>query len=166
MMSGEEILRTKVKEDTATDARVLGADSYDSNSYKSGDKVNSIKWDTLSENAYKNVYEYYKGLIAFRKAHAGFSMTNRADVEKYLTFTEDTPENVTAFTISGNYKKEKSKGIYVIYNPTSADVEVTLPAGEWNIYVNGEKAGTESLGTAKEKVTVSGVSVMVLVKEK
>lgn len=166
MMSGEEMLRTKVKEEAATDSSILGADSYDSNSYKSGDGINAIKWDTLSEEAYKNVYEYYKGLIAFRKAHAGFSMTKSADVEKYLTFAEDVPENVTAFGISGTYKKEASKGIYVIYNPTSADVDVTLPAGDWGIYVNGEKAGTESLGTAKEKVTVSAVSAMVLVKEK
>lgn len=166
MMSGEEMLRTKVKEDAAADSSILGVDSYDSNSYKSGDGINSIKWDTLSEDANKDVYEYYKGLIALRKAHAGFCMTNSADVQKYLTFAEDVPENVTAFTISGTYKKESSKGIYVIYNPTNADVEVALPAGQWGIYVNGEKAGTESLGTAKEKVTVSAVSAMVLVKEK
>lgn len=166
MMSGEEMLRTKVKEEAAADSGILGADSYDSNSYQSGDSINAIKWDTLSEEVYKNVYEYYKGLIAFRKAHAGFSMTKSNDVEKYISFAEDVPENVTAFSISGTYKKESSKGIYVIYNPTSADVEVALPAGEWEIYVNGERAGTESLGTAKEKVAVSAVSAMVLVKEK
>lgn len=166
MMSGEEMLRTKVKEDAATNSSILGADSYDSNSCKSGDGVNALKWNSLSEETYKNVYEYYKGLIAFRKAHAGFSMTKSADVEKYLTFAEDAPENVTAFSISGAYKKEASKGIFVIYNPTSTEVEVNLPDGEWNIYVNGEKAGVESLGNAKEKVTVSAVSAMVLVKEK
>lgn len=166
MMSGEEILRTKIKEEAQTKGNILGADSYDSNSFNSGDGVNAIKWDTLDEDAYKNMYEYYKGLIAFRKAHAGFSMTSSAEVEKYLEFSENTPNAVTAFNISGAYKKEKSKGIYVIYNPASVEAEVTLPSGEWNIYVNGDRAGTESLGTAKEKVTVSAASAMVLVKEK
>ncbi len=41
------------------------------NSY-TPDSVNSIKWDTLEDETYQNVYNYYKGLIAFRKAHAGF----------------------------------------------------------------------------------------------
>lgn len=165
MLSGEEMLRTKVKEDVTGDSATEVSD-YESNSYKSGDGVNAIKWGTLSDDAYKNVYDYYKGLIAFRKAHAGLCMTTSTEVEKYLTFAEDVPENVTAFHISGAYKKEASKGIFVIYNPTGTDVEVKLPEGEWNIYVNDEKAGTESLKTAKEKVTVSAISAMVLVKEK
>ncbi len=165
MLSGEEMLRTKVKEDV-TGGNATEVSDYESNSYKSGDGVNAIKWDTLSDDTYKNVYDYYKGLIALRKAHAGLCMTTSAEVEKYLTFAEDVPENVTAFHISGAYKKEASKGIFVIYNPTGTDVEVKLPEGEWNIYVNDETAGTESLKTAKEKVTVSAISAMVLVKEK
>ncbi|MBQ4529529.1 MAG: type I pullulanase [Lachnospiraceae bacterium] len=166
MMSGEEILRTKTKEDAMLDGKTKDEDSFDSNSYKSGDLVNSIKWDTLSEISYKNVYEYYRGLIAFRKAHGGLRMTSSKDVEKHLTMAEETPENVVAFSISGSYKAEKSKGIYVIYNSNKEVKEVTLPAGEWSVYVNGEKAGTEVIEKVKDKVTVEGISAMILVKEK
>ena len=166
MMSGEEILRTKTKEEAMLDGKIKDTDSFDNNSYQSGDLVNSIKWSTLSEASYKNVYEYYKGLIAFRKAHGGLRMTSSTDVEKYLTMAEETPENVVAFTISGSYKAEKSKGIYVIYNSNKETKEVTLPAGEWSVYVNGEKAGTEVIEKVKDKVMVEGISAMVLVKEK
>ena len=166
MMSGEELLRTKTKEEAITESTLEGAERFDSNSYQSGDAVNSIKWDTLSDGSYKNVYEYYKGLIAFRKAHGGLCMTDSKDVEKYLDVTEETPENVMAFSISGSYKAEKSKGIYVIYNTNKEAREVSLPTGEWSVYVNGEKAGTEAIEKVKEKVTVEGVSAMILVKEK
>ncbi|MDE6167373.1 MAG: type I pullulanase, partial [Acetatifactor sp.] len=60
MQAGEEMLRTKLK----------AGGTFDENSYASPDSVNSLKWDTLDEEEYKNVFEYYKGLIAFRKAHA------------------------------------------------------------------------------------------------
>jgi len=53
----------------------------------------------------------------------------------------------------------------VIFNAYSAAADVTLPEGNWNIYVNGEKAGTEVLGNVEGTVTVEGISAMVLIKE-
>jgi pullulanase/glycogen debranching enzyme len=41
--------------------------TFNSNSYNAGDEVNSIKWDTLSDKKYADVFEYYKGLIKFIK---------------------------------------------------------------------------------------------------
>ena len=40
-----------------------------------------------------------------------------------------------------------------------------LPEGKWNIYVDGEKAGTEILGSAETEVSVAPISAMVLVKD-
>ena len=162
MMSGEEQLRSKPKDGDGTET---AEGSYDSNSYKSGDKVNAIKWGNLSQDAYKDVYEYYQGLIAFRKEHGGLRMTNSEDISKYITFTEGLPQNITAFTISGAYKGEKSKELYVIYNPTNAAVEIDIPAGDFKIYVNSQYAGTDSLGGARDKVTVEAYSAMVLAKD-
>lgn len=34
--------------------------TFNSNSYNAGDEVNSIKWDTLSDKKYADVFEYYK----------------------------------------------------------------------------------------------------------
>ena len=165
MMSGEELLRTKLKEGIDPESTQIDANSFDSNSYKSGDKVNTIKWSTLSDETYKDMYEYYKGLIAFRKAHGGLRMTSSADVKKYITFAEDVPENITAFSISGAYPKEKSKGLYIIYNPTAEAVEMDIPTGDWKIFINSQYAGADSLGGARDMVTVEPYSVMALVKD-
>lgn len=155
MQAGEEMLRTKVKSDG----------TFDENSYSSPDSVNSLKWDTLEEEEYQNVYNYYKGLIAFRKAHAALRLTNAEDVEQNVKPVEGLPDNVVAFEINGGVNGEVSDGIYAVFNANNEAVEVTLPDGVWDVYVNGEKAGTEVLATVDGgKTTVDPISAMVLVQ--
>ncbi len=156
MQAGEEMLRSKVKEDGG----------FDENSYASPDSVNSIKWDNLNEEEYQNTYNYYKGLIAFRKAHPALRMTTAADVEANVTPVEGLDANVVAFDIKGGANGDSAEGMYVIFNANNEEKQVTLPAGyAWDVYVNGEKAGTEVIesitnGTAK----VAPISAMVLVR--
>lgn len=164
MMSGEELLRSKPK-DGADIQGTAAKDSFDSNSYKSGDKVNEIKWGNLKDGVYKDVYEYYQGLIAFRKKHGGLRMTSSADIDKYITFAEGLPQNIMAFTVDGSYKGEEAQALYVIYNPTASAVELDIPAGDWKIYVNSQYAGIDSLGGARDKVTIEPYSAMVLAKD-
>ena len=155
MQAGEEMLRSKPTEDG----------SFDHNSYASSDAVNSLKWDNLNDETYQDVYEYYKGLIAFRKAHSALRMTTAEEVEANITIVKGLSNEVTAFQISGNANGETSEGLFVIFNPDTEQNTVTLPEGEWVIYINGEDAGTTALGTAEGEVTVEPISAMVLVQE-
>lgn len=153
LQAGEEMLRTKIKGGT-----------FDENSYKSPDSVNSLKWATLEEEEYRNVYEYYKGLIAFRKEHAALRLTNAQDVEQNIRAVDGLPANVTAFEINGGVNGEASDGLFVIFNPNNQTEEVALPDGVWDVYVNHEKAGTEVLATIADKASVEPISALVLVK--
>lgn len=156
IQAGEEILRTKPIEG-----------GFSENSYNLPDAVNSIKWDTLNEAAYATTYNYYKGLIAFRKAHAGLRMPTEELIDENLTFLlkGERDDSAIAFMIKGGANGEASDGIVVIYNPSGSDISVDLPdADEWGIYVQGDKAGTELLGTAKGSVSVKATSCTVLSK--
>ena len=152
IQAGEENLRSKPLEDG----------TYSSNSYNLPDEVNSIKWDDLKEN--QDVYNYYKGLIAFRKAHGGLRMSTTEEVQNNLTFVDGLDANVVAYTIDNSPNGEISESLYVVYNANKESVKVTLPEGNWNVYVNGEKAGTESIDTVSGEIEVSGISAMVLAK--
>ena len=154
MQAGEEMLRTKPAADG----------SFDENSYASSDEVNSLKWGTLEEEEYWNVYEYYKGLIAFRKAHGALRLTNAEDVQANVSAVKDLPGNVLAFRINGGVNGETSDGLFIIFNPNTESQEVPLPEGVWDVYVNGEKAGTEVLDTISATATVAPISALVLVK--
>jgi hypothetical protein len=61
---------------------------------------------------------------------------------------------------------ELSEKIVVIYNPSNAVASVDLPEGNWEIYVQGDKAGIDLLGTVSGNVEVEPISAMVLVDEK
>lgn len=155
MQAGEEMLRTKMK----------SSGEYDENSYSSPDSVNSLKWDTLSEEEYLNTYDYYKGLIAFRKAHPALRMTTAEDVEANITAVEGLDANVTAFEIKGGANGDSAEGMFMIFNPNDEETQVILPDGVWDVYINGEKAGTEILETITDNTaTVAPISAMVLVK--
>lgn len=155
MQAGEEMLRAKMK----------SGGGYDDNSYASSDAINSLKWDTLDDEQYMNVYNYYKGLIAFRKEHAALRLTNAEDVKAHVTPVDGLDPNVVAFQIDGGVNGEVSDGMFVIFNPNNEETELTLPDGAWDVCINGETAGTEALETITTgKVTVSPISAMVLVK--
>ena len=152
--AGEEILRSKPVED-----------GYHENSYNQPDSVNSIKWDDLNNEAYMNVYEYYKGLIAFRKAHPALRLTSANAVDTNVVPVTGLPANVVAYNIATTgVEGETAEGIFCAFNATTAATTVTLPAGEWNICVNGDKAGVGSMGIVSGTVTVDAQSSLILVK--
>lgn len=155
LQAGEEMLRTKVDSNGG----------FVENSYDSPDKVNSIKWATLEEEEYARVFEYYKGLIAFRKAHGALRFTDAKEVREHVAAVDGLEPNVTAFAIQGGANGETAEELFVIFNPNTEETWVQLPEGTWNVCINEEQAGTDPIetittGTAK----VSPISAMVLVK--
>lgn len=154
MQAGEEMLRSKVNAEGR----------FEDNTYNLGDGINSLKWDTLDDAAYMGVFEYYKGLIAFRKAHAGLRLSTAAEVAQYVKEMEGIDKELLGFEVSGDATGEESDGIIVVFNPTEQDVEVTLPEGKWGVCVNGERAGADAVEVVEGKAVASSLSALVLVK--
>ena len=152
--AGEEMLRSKPS------ATVEGG--FDENSYTSPDSTNSIKWSDKAN--VMDTYEYYKGLIAFRKAHGALRMAVTADIQSSLVFMSGLDANVVGYTIENNANGDTAEKITVIFNGNADAVDVPLPAGTWDICVNEKTAGTTSVGTAEGTVSVAGISAMVLVQ--
>lgn len=151
--AGEEMLRTKPD----------GKGGFDHNSYSSGDAVNSIKWDSLSDAAVMDTVEYYKGLMAFRKAHPALRMTSAAEVSANVIPMKTGDDYVLAFHILGG-NGEISDGLFIAFNAKKEAAAVTLPEGKWEVHVNAENAGTTVLKVAEGTVTVDAIGAVMLVK--
>lgn len=160
--AGEELLRTKVDENG----------TIIHNSYNSPDYVNSIKWSSLDNAAVREVRDYYRGLIEFRKNHAALRLTTAADVAQNVRYVW-LNDNVIMFVIDGkNVADEVSDGIVVIFNAADSEQTVDLyaagrnvPQGDWKVCVNDKKAGIDVLSTVTDgSVTVAPISAMVLVQ--
>ena len=152
--AGEEMLRSK------PDAQQ--ENGFNHNSYASGDAINSFKWGDLQNELNADTYEYYKGLIAFRKAHAALRITTEAEIQATMSALETGNNNVVAVLNNGGNGEDAV--ILSIFNADSKANTVTLPEGEWNVYVNKSVAGTEVLGTVSGTINVASTSAMILVK--
>ncbi len=74
--------------------------------------------------------------------------------------------NVLAFAVKGGVNGETAEGLYLIFNANETSATVNLPEGNWNVYINGEKAGVQALASVSDgSVEVEPVSALVLVKE-
>lgn len=138
LQAGQEFLRSK---------------SGDSNSYKSSDLVNSLKWNTQSTNA--STVKYYKGVIALRKAHPAFRMATTALVKKNLKFLT-SPEGSIVYSLNGNDVRDSASTLVVVHNANITAQTITLPkSGSWSVLVEAGIAGTSVL----RKITGSSVTV-------
>ncbi|MBO7252063.1 MAG: type I pullulanase [Oscillospiraceae bacterium] len=151
MQAGEELLRTKPGK----------KNGFDENSYHSPDRVNSIKWENLDKEEYQKTLEFYKGLIAFRKAHPSLRLRTRKEVFKHIHSEYIPNDYAVAF-----HMDEKDQEIFVIFNADNREVMVELPDGDWNVNIRQGQAGVEPLATAQGWVAVPPISAMVLTKKK
>lgn len=153
--SGEEIIRTKTSE--SNPEVKYGA------SYNLGDYVNGIDWGNRTGN--KDVLEYYKGLISFRKEHDGLKYKTQEQLNNNLTFIEDLPENVMGYYAKESVNPFVERQICLLFNPTLETVEYIPVQGIWEIYVNVDQAGTECIETvyAGEPLCVAGASALAAV---
>ena len=148
MQAGQEFLRSK---------------NGDSNSYKSNDSINSLKWDLRAKN--QKTVNYYKGLIALRLSHPVFRMSSADQVKKNVVFLIE-PKNVIGYSLNGN-GMDSWKSVLVFHNPNLTGVRVALPSkGDWKVVVQGPIAGTKVLATLKaaQSVKIQGESTLVLEK--
>jgi len=101
------------------------------NTFQSPDSINQINWDNKTK--YIDIFNYYQGLIALRKAHPAFRMTSQDMVQKNLKFVDMKTKNVVAYTLGNNANNDSWKQILVIFNGNRRPVGVQIPEGTWNV---------------------------------
>ena len=154
LQAGEEMLRSKPD----------GKGGVVENSYASSDAVNSIKWDLLDQKIYKDTLAYYKGLIAFRKAHPVLRLTAVYDILSHVVPISCSDPRMCAFRLTGNIPGEPSDELFMVFNASETAQTVELPKGIWQICIDDKTAGTNAIGTAENNVSVAPISAIVLVK--
>lgn len=116
------------------------------NSFNAGDAVNLINWDL--KTTHQDVFRYVQSLIAMRRQHPAFRMTDAADIAKQLRFIDDGPDGVVAFTINGEALGDSWKKIIVVLNGNTQSGSVKLPAGSWKLFVRDNQVYQEKTGVS------------------
>ena len=146
VLSGEEMLRDK-----------KGVH----NSYESPDSINHLDWNNLER--YPQVMEYYKNLIALRKAHPAFHMGSAEIVRRNLDFLP-TENCLVAYHINGsNVPGEQWGDIYVAFNSHKRARTIQVPEGTYTVVCRNIKCDANGMGTVKGgKVTIPAQSALII----
>lgn len=113
------------------------------NSFRSPDSINRLDWNNLKR--YPQVFDYYAGLIALRKAHPAFRMGKAEEVRKNLEFV-DAPKGVVAFRLKNNAGGDAWQNIYVVLNSQKTPQSVKVAEGSYTKVVANGKVNAEGLG--------------------
>ena len=137
----------------------------DHNSYRSPDSVNQLDWGRKQQ--YLDMHNYYRKLIALRKAHPAFRMATADLVEQHLSFLpQPVTEQLVAYQITGNANGDAWRNIVVVHNANNKIVKAEVPAGTWQVVIDDDQIDQEGLRTVKgKKVTVKPISTLVLVQQ-
>ena len=145
ILSGEEMLRDKKSVH---------------NSYRSPDSINRLDWNNLKR--YPQVFDYYAGLIALRKAHPAFRMGKAEEVRKHLEFV-DAPKGVVAFRLKDYAGGDTWRNIYVVLNSQKTPQNVKVAEGSYTTVVTNGKVNADGLGLISgSTLTVAPQSALIV----
>ncbi len=129
----------------------------DHNTYNKDNEVNYLDYNIATQNS--ELLNYYKGLIKLRKTYQAF---RHADYSKIEFFTN----NVNEFFLGYKVKHKKEEFLVCFNaNPNNA-IDIKLPKGEWEIIVNGDVAGIETIKKVKNGLNIPTSTGCVLRKVK
>lgn len=145
MLSGEEMLRDK-----------KGVH----NSYISPDSINQLPWDNMQK--YPQVFAYYQGLIALRKAHPAFRLGSAELVRKHLEFLP-VGEGLVAFRLKDNAGGDAWRDIYVVLNANKYACMVDVPEDAYTSVVAAGKVNLDGIrSTTTSKLEVPAQSALIV----
>lgn len=131
-------------------------------SYNAGVELNKMDYSRKAE--FIELFNYYRALIALRRAHPAFRMGTAQEIRENLVFL-DAPRNIVAFILAGKNVGDSWEEILVIFNGDLEDSKITLPDTEWKLVADGERI---SAGKVLEEwvgeVTLEAVTAYVLYK--
>ncbi len=146
---GDEFLRTK-----------KGA----SNSYNLPDSINQIDWARKAK--YRPVFEFYRQLLALRKAHPAFRLPTQELIAQHLYFLPGVPAGTIAYQLLDHAGGDQWQTITVLLNGTGQAARVPVPAGRYSVVLRGMEINQRGLGpvVSSSTVEVPAYSALVLVQ--
>ncbi|MFH0980367.1 MAG: type I pullulanase [Planctomycetota bacterium] len=132
------------------------------NSYNAPDEINQLDWSLKKVHA--DVFAYYRGLIALRKAHPVFRLRTGDEVRRRMAFMDQVPHfKCVAYTLDGtDLPGEPWSRAVVLLNGDGNDQMLLLPEGEWHVFADHERASVQPFQRAADYVTLKAHAGMVL----
>jgi pullulanase/glycogen debranching enzyme len=147
---GQEFARSKVIAPTSAPDPKIGR--IDHNSYEKDNETNYLNYHHQTLN--KELYDYYRGLIALRTTHPAFGNA------KQVEFLKTGDEFLIAYTL-----RDTKRFIVILNGNPSLPGRIPLPKGSWGVLATATKVSKTPQRSVMKTVTVPPTSGMILVAE-
>ena len=137
LYGGEELYRTK-----------KGID----NSYQSPDSINIIPWENLEK--YADLFDYYKQMIAIRRAHKGFRLGSSELVKEYVEFVPTENESLVVYRIKNLEGIDTAKSLIVLLNGGNQAQQIEIPEGKYILLAFNGEADVNGLSELEESQAI------------
>ncbi len=152
---GQEYARSKVIAPTAAPDPHVGL--VDHNSYNKDNETNWMNFRHADMN--RQLVDYYRGLIALRKRHPAF---RRSPAEAIDFLHHDAPLAL-GYLIHKQYSNNSVDLLVLLNADPEQSVTFHLPFGSWNVLVDPDRAGEETMYTVDaDTIVCAPTSGMVL----
>ena len=164
---GQEFARSKVIAPTTSPDPDVG--KIDHNSYEKENETNWLNYHHRDLN--RELYDYYRGLIALRKQYPQFCNAPKDSIEFFKTeddFFIAYQIKPLSNTMSMRKKTPSSPSFIVLLNGNpKQEAKSKLPRGVWEVLANETSVSpNQSLGNATVMATVRPTSGMILMRLK
>ena len=131
------------------------------NSFNSPDSINEINW--MNKSKYNDLFQYYRGLIEFRKSHPAFRMGDAEMVRKHLHFFNFSDSCVIGFKLNGYANGDVAKDIIVVFNANRRAVTIDVDKSQWKVLVCDGKIDVRGIKTINGgSVEIAPMSALIL----
>jgi pullulanase/glycogen debranching enzyme len=144
---GQEWARSKVVVETTVPDEHVG--KIDHNSYEKDNETNWLNWNEREMN--RELVDYYKGLIAFRKQYPEFRHSKPEDFE----FMDVGEKVAVAYLL-------KDRFVVILNGENEDTLKFDLPEGQWNILADEKLVNHENQQLVSNKISVPPSSGIVL----
>ncbi|MGI4864650.1 MAG: type I pullulanase [Janthinobacterium lividum] len=146
---GDEFLRTK---------------KGSSNSYNLPDSINQLDWARKTQ--YRPVFDFYRQLLALRKAHPAFRLPSQALIAQHLKFLPGVPAGTIGYQLVDHAGGDQWQTITVLFNGTEKPAALPVPAGSYSVVLRGLKINQQGMGPMPSTGTleVPAYSTLILVQ--
>ncbi len=146
LYGGEELYRTK-----------KGID----NSYQSPDSINIILWENKAR--YNDLFEYYRQMIAIRRAHKGFRLGTAELVQGHVEFMDTDDDHLIIYAVKNLDGIDTAKTLIVLLNGGAEKIEAEVPEAEYTVLAHDGKADVSGFGQINGgKVIIEPYSATIL----
>ncbi|MBX0291635.1 type I pullulanase [Hymenobacter sp. HSC-4F20] len=113
------------------------------NSYNQPDSVNQLDWARKAR--YLRINQFYRQLVALRRAHPAFRLPSQELIQQHLEFLPNLPTTTIGYRLKDHAGGDSWNNIVVLLNGNRQPARMSVPAGRYSVVLAGDQINPQGI---------------------